>query len=121
MDRLFLNEWIITAKMASNEEFSLPERSGEISMDFEGMEAVIRILKPEEFPKDAITKYCAELILIHELLHCKYNWLVAGGTYEGRYVDVMEHQKLEQMSKTLIMVKYGLPLEWFVNRKKKEE
>ena len=115
MDKLCMNDWIISVSVVQKEDMSEPERSGEISMFFESKEAAIRILNPKCYPQEAITKYCAELFLVHELLHTRYNWLVCENTYEGKYVDEMEHQNLDQMAKTLIMVKYNLPLEWFCN------
>ena len=54
-----------------------------------------------------------ENVLVHELLHCKYNWLANESFYEGKYVDVMEHGLLEQMAKSLIMAKYDLILDYF--------
>lgn len=72
----------------------------------------IRILDPIYYG-ERIIKYCAEQILVHELLHCKYNWICNENSYEGKYVDVMEHGLLEQMAKSLIMVKYGVGLEYF--------
>ena len=48
-----------------------------------------------------------------EVLHCKYNWIANNDSYEGKYVDVMEHSLLEQMAKSLIMTKYDLSLDYF--------
>ena len=36
------------------------------------------------------------------------------GRYEARYVDIIEHSLLEQMAKTLIMAKYDLPFDYFI-------
>ena len=53
--------------------------------------------------------------LVHELLHCKYDWMGnQGGTYEGVYLDATEHQKLEEMAKSLIMAKYGVGYDYFM-------
>lgn len=62
---------------------------------------------------DRIMKYCAEIILVHELLHCKMNWISNNDTYEGKYFDTVEHALLEQMAKSLIMAKYNVGLEYF--------
>lgn len=54
--------------------------------------------------------------LIHELLHCKYNWLNKDyQSHDSAYYDTLEHGLLEQMSKTLLMVKYDLDFKWFEN------
>lgn len=53
--------------------------------------------------------------LVHELLHCKYDWMgCQGRTYEGVYLDATEHQKLEEMAKSLIMAKYGVDYNYFM-------
>ena len=62
-----------------------------------------------------IVKVCQEKILVHELLHCKYNFVSSPRSYESVHLDVCEHQYLEQMAKTLMMVKYGIGFEWFKN------
>lgn len=112
-EKLFLTDWIIVAHICEPTDFSVEGRCGENCMLFENKACKIRILDKEHYG-DRIIKYCAELILIHEILHCKYNFLVPNGNYEGKYLDVMEHALLEQMAKSLIMVKYGLDFSYFV-------
>lgn len=114
-EKLFLTDWIIKAKIVSPDEFKIKdyEVDGENEFDLVNKCCIVRILK-KEYYGDRILKYCAESILVHELLHCKYNWLVCDNTYEGRYVDEMEHMLLEQMAKSLIMAKYNLTLDYFV-------
>lgn len=108
--KLFLDDWIIHARLVPPEEingyagkniFTFVDKSSSILI------ADIPLKDREEF----VSKVCDECTLVHELLHCKYNFLEDEGTYE----DVLEHQKLEQMAKTLIMVKYNLPYSWFDN------
>lgn len=111
--KLFLDSWIIKAKICEPCDFSVEGRGGENSMVFENKESAIRILDKKYFPDDAIAIYCAEHVLVHELLHCKYNFLLNKGTFESVYVDVMEHQLLEEMAKTLIMAKYNLDFDYF--------
>ncbi len=41
-------------------------------------------------------------------------WDARGGTYEGVYLDATEHQKLEEMAKSLIMAKYGVGYDYFM-------
>jgi hypothetical protein len=112
-DKLFLNDWIIKAKLCAPDDFAVDGRMGENSMVFENKESMIRILEKQYYPNDAIAIYCAEQTLVHELLHCKYNFLQNKGTYESIYVDVVEHQSLEQMAKSLIMAKYNLDFDYF--------
>lgn len=89
-EKLFLNNWIISVGMADREEFSNPNCVGENHFDIINKACSILILKPEQYGNDRVMKYCAEKILVHELLHCKYNWMKEDNTYEGVYIDTME-------------------------------
>lgn len=115
-NKLFLNDWVI--KLSINkapEDLDLEDVSGEVIMSFGVMSAHIKILDPKYYG-DRIVKYCAEEILVHELLHLKYNFISSSsGSFESTYYDVIEHQKLDQMAKSLIMVKYNLDFDWFNN------
>lgn len=111
--RLFLDDWIIKARIVTPDEFTLENVCGENDFDITNKCCVIRIMNKKDYG-NRVMKYCAELILVHELLHCKYNWLNAPDTMEGKYFDALEHSLLEQMAKSLIMAKYGLPLDYFV-------
>lgn len=114
--RLFLDDWIIRPTLCAVHEMNSPDNCGECNAETVGQSAVIRILKKEYFPTDAITKYCAEQILVHELLHCKYlSYERDPMTIEADCFDNVQHALLEQMSKSLIMAKYNLPFEWFKN------
>lgn len=113
--KLFLQDWIIKLKLCDPEEMNLKEVCGENIYVIENKSCLIKILKPE-FYGDRIVKYCAEQILIHELLHCKYNWVERDyNSIEVVYYDTLEHSLLEQMSKSLLMAKYNLNLDWFKN------
>jgi hypothetical protein len=113
MQTLFLEDWIIKAKVASPDEMELEDVCGENSFDIQNRCCVIRILD-KKYYGDRVMKYCAEKILVHELLHCKYNWLSPPDSMEGKYFDTLEHSLLEQMAKSLIMAKYGLTLDYFI-------
>lgn len=113
-EKLFLTDWIIKARICEPCDFNDEGNMGENSFDMVNKCCVIRILD-KKYYGDRIMKYCAEKVLVHELLHCKYNWLANEGSYEGKYVDVMEHGLLEQMAKSLIMAKYNLSLDYFDN------
>lgn len=113
-EKLFLKDWIIKAIICEPCDFNDEGNMGENSFDMVNKCCAIRILD-KKYYGDRIMKYCAEKVLVHELLHCKYNWLVNEGSYEGKYVDVMEHGLLKQMAKSLVMAKYNLSLDYFDN------
>lgn len=112
-EKLFLTDWIIKVKMVSPDEFIEKDCCGENEFDIVNRSCIIRILK-KEFYGERVMKYCAEKTLVHELLHCRYNWLNPPETMEGKYFDTIEHGLLEQMAKSLIMAKYNLTLDYFV-------
>lgn len=112
-EKLFLTDWIIKAKICEPCEFVDDGNMGENSFDMVNKCCVIRILDKKYYGNDRIMKYCAEKILVHELLHCLYNWSGNEESYEGKYVDIMEHGLLEQMAKSLIMAKYDLSFDYF--------
>ena len=114
-EKLFLTDWIIRAKIVSPDEFnSGTDIVGENTYDPTIKCSIIRIIDPKYYDYNNVMKYCAEKTLVHELLHCKYNWCNSDHTYEARYVDIIEHSLLEQMAKTLIMAKYDLPFDYFI-------
>ena len=112
-DRLFLNDWII--KVSLVDDFGEEELQGQNSFQIDNKASHIRLVKPNEDNTSRIVKFSHEVTLVHELLHCKYNWCQAPSTYEGIYCDTLEHSLIEQMAKSLIMAKYNLPFEWFKN------
>ena len=115
-DRLFLQHWLILAEVVDVVKDSDGEEHDEFAgyndFVFEAMQSHIQIVSRESY-KGFIEKYCAEKTLVHELLHCKYNWLSNDQSYEGAYVGAVEHGLLEQMAKTLIMAKYNLDMNYF--------
>lgn len=113
-EKLFLTDWIIKANICEPCDFINENCCGENEFDMTNKCCVIRILG-QKYYGDRIMKYCAEKVLVHELLHCKYNWICNENSYEGKYVDVMEHGLLEQMAKSLVMAKYDLGLDYFDN------
>lgn len=112
-DVLFLNDWIIKARVVSPDEFIEEGVCGENEFDMVNKCCVIRIMSKKDYG-DRVLKYCAEKILVHEMLHCKYNWLSPPDTMEGKYMDTLDHSLLEQMAKSLIMAKYGLSFDYFI-------
>lgn len=110
--KLFLENWIIKAYICKPDEFEQSGNMGENSFDMINKCCVIRILDHKYYGK-RVMKYCAEKVLVHELLHCKYNWVRIEDSYENKYFDVVEHGILEEMAKSLIMLKYNLDLKYF--------
>lgn len=117
--KLFLDSWIIKAKVSSKSEFIDKESMGETELDIVNQCSLIKILSPSDFPEGCIMKYCAEKILVHELLHCKYNWVGYHNepSYEEFYFKTKDHALLEEMAKSLIMVKCGVDLDYFISKK----
>lgn len=115
-EKLFLKDWFISATVENQSEFDMEGSCGENILTFEQKLSIIHILAVEDYPKSSPLKYCQEKVLVHELLHCKYNFLAPDSAiYEQKFFDEMDHQRLEEMAKTLIMTKYNLSLDWFKN------
>ena len=108
--RLFLEGWTIEVMLVKQKE--IPDEQGHIEFSQENKCAVIKIAMAKH-TGDFIQKICAEKVLVHELLHCKYNLLKKDDTYESLYLDIAQHSLLEQMAKSLIMVKYNVSFKWF--------
>ena len=114
---LFLQDWVIKGKLVDElYNDSGNELAGDNNFQIANKCSLIRIVKANEDIKSRIVKYCAEATLVHELLHCKYNWTEKhSDSIEYAYYENLEHSLIEQMAKSLIMVKYELPFEWFYN------
>lgn len=115
---LFLEDWIIKGILVEPpllDDFDR-ELAGQNEFQIENQSALIRIVIANDDMRGRIVKYCAEENLVHELLHCKYNWTRKNSdSIEYAYFDTLEHGLIEQMAKSLIMAKYSLPFEWFNN------
>ena len=106
--RLGLFDWIIKVKLVEPHELS-EDSDGECEYIKIIKSAVIRILRPKYYG-DRIIKYCAEKILVHELLHCK---LAMFGDDDG--IEPLLHQTLDDIARALICAKYGITHDWFCN------
>lgn len=117
--KLYLDSWAIRANVTDNivSEENDDSIEGYNTLVFESEMSNIQIISKESHDKlGMMDHYCAEKILVHELLHCKYAFMENNDTYEGVYVGLNEHRLLEQMAKTLIMAKYGLDYDYFVGK-----
>lgn len=114
---LFLQGWVIKGKLEDElTDSDGNELAGLNQFQVSNQCSLIRIVKANPDNTSRIVKYCAEATLVHELLHCKYNWAQkCSDSIEYAYFDTLEHGLLEQMAKSLIMTKYNLPFEWFCN------
>jgi len=109
---LFLDDWIIKLEFVNDFGAVYSSSDNDICLEKKSAVIILRIYDADD-DKDRIGKFCHEKLLVHELLHCKYDNLFLKRDCESRCLDVYEHQNLEQMAKTLMMVKYGIGFEWF--------
>lgn len=112
-EKLYLTDWCIVASIIPISEFDLSDSSGEASFVYEKKEAIIHLASKSDC-KDSPFRFCHEKILVHELLHLLYGFVPYSDSYEGRYLELAEHARLEAMAKTLLMVKYRIPPDWFM-------
>lgn len=115
-ERLGLHNWVIKVELAEPHEFLLKECSGECEYTLTTKSAVIRILKPKYYG-DRVLKYCAERILVHELLHLAWGHLDT----DNDGFNNLAHSIMEDMARALICAKYGVNIHWFDNIQYKEE
>lgn len=114
---LMLDSWIINLQLIDESQTD-GTICGNCDYTFECKSALIRIVHAnDETVRSKIIRECEEQTLVHELLHLKYNLFTEETSHEymERYFDFHEHQKLDELANTLIMVKYNLPYEWFKN------
>ena len=114
-ERLGLNDWTISLRFAYPHELSSVDFAGESNVQWITKCALISIRKPECIPNsDGEQPQPQELVLIHELLHCKFFGVEqAHPTIEGLFWDTMQHALLEDMAKALYCAKYNLPRSFF--------
>ena len=114
-DKLFLNHWIIRADL-------IPEKlTNDNGVFLEGRNNMTSAsncayIEVGQYEAETIEKHCEELTLVHELLHCKYAYLEdTEATVEVAEYELLQHQKLHEMARTLLMVKYNIDFDWFKN------
>ena len=115
--KLGLENWVISATCVKQKKLD-PGSEGENLLSFDNRESIIRLMRYEDYSKKSKFRVCQEKVLVHELLHCIYCPIMPDKTYEAKFLSIMSHQQLEQMAKTLIMVKYNLSLSYFDCSKK---
>lgn len=109
-ERLGLHDWIIKVKLVEPHEFEVSDRDGECEYVPVHKSAVIRILQ-HKYYGDRIVKYCAERILVHELLHCVL------GQFETNNdgFNGLLHCTQEGMARAFICAIYNIDRKWFGN------
>ena len=114
--RLFLDDWIICTSIVDPDEMDDLDNNGQVNMNFVDHSANIKLAKISQDERErSVSVPCQEAILVHELLHLKYNLLILEDTYEERVLDLNQHMLLEQLAKSLIMAKYHIGFDWFRN------
>lgn len=117
---LFLDGWLIIAHIEDEiidpDGNKIEDAAGFNIFVFESSQSNIQLLSEKAYKaNNNLFKHCMEKDLVHELLHCKYAWMENPNQYyESVYLEAKEHQKLEEMAKSLIMAKYGVGYDYFM-------
>lgn len=117
---LFLDGWLIIAhiedKIIGCDGNEVKNATGLNTLVYESSQSDIQLLSEKaHIENNNLFKHCMEKDLVHELLHCKYAWMENPNQYyESVYLEANEHQKLEEMAKSLIMAKYNLDYDYFI-------
>lgn len=113
---LHLQNWCIKAVL-TDEKLEVDGRAvhGRNTTEYLKCESFIEISTVEYAGE--YTKHCEELTLVHELLHCAMPLFCNdddSATMRDAWVELLEHQRIDMLAKSLIMAKYGVGIEWFV-------
>lgn len=111
--KLQIEDWVVCVHidMCKNQE-----NHGENEIDYVNKCALITIERKEGMD-DFIMKQPEELVLVHELLHCKILSLEKDNISREEFCyELGQHQLLESLAKSFIMTKYGLDFDWFKNK-----
>lgn len=116
--RLYLDGWIIKVRVVdciADADGNIQDAVGLNQLTLVKSMSYIQILSESSYTKKNFMcgHICMEQTLVHELLHCIYNWIDGNENYEGVYFVAREHQQIEQMAKSLIMAKYNLDYDYF--------
>lgn len=104
---LGLQDWRIS--YAFTDEIS-EDSAGECDAIFE--EKCARISIRQTIPDDLWFKEPQELVLIHELLHCKMP-LFYIEHLEGQVVEMYYHSLIDDWARSIFHVKYGIDNKWY--------
>lgn len=112
--KLHLEHWVIHLAIIPYFESPLDSTyMGKCISDHVNNCGMIYLASHETLSENCIMTLCDEKVLVHELLHLRYPSIVDSTNYASAYMDIEEHRKIEELAKSLIMVKYDLPFSWF--------
>ena len=113
--RLFLDDWTVVLRFENYKDMPEIGMAGYSNFEFENCCSVITLCNKAGVD-NGILKFCQELTLVHELLHCIYNWQgYDNSNYESITTSELQHQQIEKMARSLIMAKYNIEPDWFKN------
>jgi len=121
--KLFLDNWFIEFELTTDKLYQETNLLwGYNSYSFENCSAAITVFNGEKLELDdgfgdSFSKNIAELTLVHELLHIKFEY-VNDPDVIGDIAPIHQsllHQATEAMAKSLIMTKYNLDYDYFKN------
>lgn len=127
--KLFLDDWFIIFGL-TDEPIKISDgyASGLTHYDYNNREATILVLNKDNWDyspevaehKPAVTRNCALLNLLHELLHLKREYIVPSDILGNDADELSEmereevHVNLEKMAKTLFMALTGTNTDYFL-------
>jgi len=118
--KLFLDDWFIKFHLQDGiiEDSSMGDSlDGYVEYNWSNKEADIVIGNVKNHVDGACTINVAELTIVHELLHIKDEYLTDMEDKDARtFHKYIAHRALEEMAKSLIMVKYGVDRDYFLDK-----
>lgn len=111
---LGLDGWVIEGYLADEVLDDGEPVQGQSIWVREDRAAIIKVLRDDRNP-DRVTRFCAECILVHELLHLHIGWFAPSDGSAAKYYDTEEHARLNNLARAFIMAKYGVSLKYFHN------
>ena len=115
-ERLYLNDWIIKIELNSRHA-PASDCLARIHTTHEMKMADIYFADAsDEVKAEQLVKYCAEKILVHEMLHIVFDMCARENkSLEDAEFHMNQHIKTEFMARSLIMAKYNLDPSFFRN------
>lgn len=108
IELLGLQDWGIQFRISNDID---KNNAGQNDWDFVGKMALITLVKDIQ-PNDYFLQP-QELVLIHELLHCKYPIIFDKHYYECVFLADYQHQVLEDMARAIFKARFNLTNEYF--------
>lgn len=104
-ERLGLQDWAIILRYDLKRE-DMGNNAGTTIWENTNKLAEIHIIREEDH--NSIIAYDFERILVHELLHVKFQWLqMEAKTYEETVFDEAQHQLIDDLARAFVMAKRG--------------